>query len=234
MQSMLVVLLVATLVPLLAIQNTSKLDDPIVGAWHIENPRFLPPCHSFRAVDQLARQANVLVGFENTPRCPPSSRSLIGASASETLTDMSARQAFDHLMALMPMYSWKEMNGIIVVRPKVAWNDPGNPLNLPTNSFEATNEQPDQVLHTALQAVMPSLFFPHEDVPRPDGPITRPVTVSFSGGTMLEALNAIARAHGGLEWQLGYPRSLAVITLSTLEFPGDGVIAPVALPPPPR
>ena len=234
MQSMLAVSVFATLLPMLAIQTTSKLDAPIAGEWRIENPRFLPSCHSFRAVDQLARQANVLVGFENTPRCPPSSRSLIGESASETLTGMSVRQALDHLMTLMPMYSWKEMNGVIVVRPKAAWDDPGNPLNLPTNSFEATNERPDEVLHTALQAVRPSLFFPHEDVPRPDGAITRPVTVSFSGGTMLEALNAIARAHGGLEWQLGYPRSLAVITVSTLEFPGDSVIAPVALPPPPR
>jgi len=233
MPAILLAFLVATLAAT-GVQSASKLDDPIASDCRIDNPRFLNPCNSGMAVDQLARKADVLVGFENMPHCPPSSRSLKAGAASETLTGMSARQAFDHLMTLMPMFSWKEMNGVVVVRPKAAWDNPTDPLNLSTDAFEAANERVDDVLHTVLHAVKPSMFIPHEDVPRHDGPITRPVAVAFSGGTMLDALNAIVRAHAGLEWQLGYPGNSAVITLSTLEFPGDGVIAPVAIPPPRR
>ena len=226
--------LVVTLAGAIGAQNASKLDDPITGECRIDNPRFLNPCNSGMAVDQLARKAEVLVGFENMPNCPPSARSLKAGAAGETLTGMSARQAFDHLMTLMPTFSWKDMNGVVVVRPKAAWEDPRDPLNLSTGAFEAANERVDDVLHTVLHAVKPSMFIPHEDVPRPDGPITRPVAVAFSGGMMLDALNGVLRAHGGLEWQLGYPGNSAVITLSMLKFPGDGVIAPVAVPTPHR
>jgi hypothetical protein len=229
---MLLGLLVTVLAQTVAAQNASKLDDPIGGECRIDNPRFLHPCNSGMAIDQLARKANVLVGFENTPDCQPSGRSLKAGATSEILTGMSARQAFDHLMTLMPMYAWKEMNGVVVVRPKAAWDNPRDLLNLPTNPFDATNARVDDVLHVLLHAVTPSVFIPHEDVPRPQGPINRPVAVVFSGGTMLDALNAIARAHGGIGWQLGYPsRHNAVITLNTLEFSGDSVIAPVAVPP---
>jgi hypothetical protein len=229
---MLLGLLVTALAQSVAVQDASRLDDPIGGECRIDNPRFLHPCNSGMAVDQLARKADVLVGFENMPDCQPSGRSLKAGATSEILTGMSARQTFDHLMTLMPMYAWKEVNGVVVVRPKAAGDNPKDLLNLPTNPFNVTNERVDDVLHTLLHVVTPSLFIAHEDVPRPDGPINRPVGVAFSGGTMLDALNAIARAHGGVEWQLGYPggRS-AVITLNTLEFPGDAVMAPVALPP---
>lgn len=232
MRCMLLGVLVATLAQTVAAQNASKLDDPIGGEFRIDNPSFLHPCDGGMAVDQLARKANVLVGFENTPDCGPSPRSLNAGATSEILTGMSARQALNQLMTFMPMYSWKEMNGVVVVRPKAAWDNPRDLLNRPTSSFEATHERADDVLHTVLRAVTPPAFIPHEDVPRPDGSINRRIAVTFSGGTMLDALNAVVRAHGGLDWQLGYPggkEDRAVITLNTLEYPGDGVIAPVAL-----
>jgi hypothetical protein len=230
---MLLGLLVAALAETVTAQNTSKLDDAIAGECRIANPRSMHPCDAGVAVDQLARHANVLVGFENTPDCRPSGRARSPGAANEILTGISARQAFDHLMTSMPQYSWKEMNGVVVVRPKAAWENPRNPLNLPTSRFEATDQRVDNVLHTVLHAVTPSMFIPHQHVPRPDAPSNRLVDVTFSGGTMLDALNAVVRAHGDLEWQLGYPGGSeyrAVITLNTLEYPGDAVLAPVALP----
>ena len=230
MGSMLFRLLVVTLAGTIAARPSSNLDAPIRDEFRIDNPRFLNPCAGHMAVAQIARQANVLIGFENTPDCWLGPTAARAGAGNETLTGMSARQAFDHLMALMPMYSWKEMEGVAVVRPKAAWEDPRNVLNLPTASFSATDTPLDHALHTALQAVTPPVFYPHDDVQRFGRPIDGPVSVGFPGGTMLEALNALVRAHQSAEWQLGYSGNFATIAVESLAFTGGVVMAPVALP----
>jgi hypothetical protein len=230
MGSMLFRLLVVTLAGTIAPRAASNLDTPIGGEFRIDNPRFLDPCAGHIAVGQIARQANVLVGFENTPDCWLGPTAFNARAGNERLTGMSARQAFDHLMALMPMYSWKEMEGVAVVRPKAAWDDPTDVLNLPTASFSATAAPLNDALHTVLQAVTPPVFYPHDDVQRFGRPIDVPVSVVFPGGTMLEALNAIVRAHQGAVWQLGYSGNLATIAVESLAFTGGVVMAPVALP----
>src|SRR3977135_4490777 len=99
MGSMLFRLLVVTLAGTIATRAASNLDIPIRGEFRIDNPRFLNPCAGHLAVGQLARQANVLVGFENTPGCWLGPTAAKAGAGSETLTSMSPRQAFDHLMA---------------------------------------------------------------------------------------------------------------------------------------
>ena len=230
MGNMLLRLLVVTLAGTIAARAASNLDTPIRGEFRIDNPRFLEPCACHMAVAQIARQANVLIGFENTPDCWLGPTAVKAGAGNETLTGMSARQAFDHLMALMPMYSWKEMEGVAVVRPKAAWEDPRNVLNLPTASFSATDTPLDHALDTVLQAVTPPVFYPHDDVQRFGRPIDGPVSVGFPGGTMLEALNALVRAHQSAEWQLGYSGNFATIAVESLAFTGGAVMAPVALP----
>src|SRR5438309_958272 len=92
----------------LAGQQPSSLDRPIQGDVRVADPRALHSCSSGLAVDHLARAAHVFVGFENTPDCPPSPRSRRPDENSETLTGLTVRQAFDHLIGLMPEFSWKE------------------------------------------------------------------------------------------------------------------------------
>jgi hypothetical protein len=218
----------------IAAQTVSKLDGPIRGEFRIDDPRSLHSCASGVAVDQLARAANVLVGFETTRDCRPSPRVRTAGASSETMTGMSVREAFDHLIASMPMYSWKELNGVVVVRPKTAWADPDDLLNQPVQPFEVTNERADDVLHTVLRAVTPSLFLPHEDVPRSGQLVDHSMTVTFPGGTLLDAFNTIVGAHGSAQWQVGYVDGRAMVYLGTLVFPGDSVMAPAALPQPHR
>jgi hypothetical protein len=50
--------------------------------------------------------------------------------------------------------------------------------------------------------------------------IDAPVSVAFPGGTMLDALNAVARAHQSAIWRVGYLGNHADIELSTLDFWG--------------
>jgi hypothetical protein len=142
-------------------------------------------------------------------------------------------------MTFMPEFSWKEVDGTIVVRPKTAWEDARNVLNLPTAAFEATVQPLDDVLHMLLNAVTPKVFLPHTDVANPERPINRPVTVAFRGGTMLDALNAVIRLRPGLDWQLGYVsgRPFADILICTTHYGGKAHVesghvgAPIAIPP---
>ena len=120
MRKMVLAFLGVTLAAPIAAQTASKLDDPIRGEFRIDDQRSLHACASGMAVDQLARAADVLVGFETTRDCWLSPRSRTAGASSETMTGMSVRTAFDHLIASMPMYSWKELNGVVVVRPTPA------------------------------------------------------------------------------------------------------------------
>jgi hypothetical protein len=152
-----------------------------------------PQCAIGTAVDQIARQTNVLVAIEHTRDCET-----FGWSASrpydEVLTGLSLRQALDHLVARVPTYRWKVIDDVVVVRPTVAWDDATNPLNRPTTRFTVTQARLHDVLHMLVAAVTPTVSKSHTDVTgNPPWPIDRPVSVAFAGGTMLDALNAVIR-----------------------------------------
>jgi hypothetical protein len=230
MRTTLLALFVVTLAVPTAAQHPSALDDPIRKEFRIDDPRSLQPCASGIAIDQVARATHVLAGFENTPDCWLSPRSLAAVTGIDIVAGMSARQAFDHVIASMPMFSWKELNSVVVVRPTMASADPNDLLNQSVQPFQASNAYVDDVLHRVLLAATPSLFIPHEDVPRSGELVRHSMTLTFSGGTMLDALNAMIRAHGSAEWHVGYVDRRAQVLVTTLRFPGDHVMAPAALP----
>jgi hypothetical protein len=214
-------------------EQSLSLDLPITKELRITNPRLLRPCDVGLVVPQIGGAINVPVGFENNRECWLTLRGKPGFDSAHTedVGGMSARQVLDHLMTFMPEHSWRELSGVIVVRPKSAWNDPRNVLNSRTASFEATNQPLDDVLHTLLNAVRPKVLVPHQDVPRTERPIDRPVTVAFRGGTMLEAVNEIARTRAGVHWQLAYDSipGRATIEFGTFDFSGF-VMAPIVIP----
>jgi hypothetical protein len=218
-------LLFATFTSSVGVQSQSKLDDPIAGDFRVSNP--LRPCAFGTAVDQVAWKANVLLGFENTLDCLASRRSLFAGEDAVDLKGKSAREAFDHLMTLVPTYRWQEMDGVVVVRPTAAWDDPTNVLTLPTASFSLTSAHMNDVLHVLLRSVTPSVFFPHTDKTPAHRSINQPISVAFQGGTMLEALNAVVRAHQRAAWELGHS-DRAHIRVKSLEVLGEEVGAPLA------
>lgn len=230
MRNIVLCLLVVALGLIVHAQNPSRLDDPIGGELRIDNPRAVRPCHIATVVNQIARKANIPVGVENTPDCWLSPRSIRAGVDSEVLRGMTARQAFDHLLGLMPGYCWQEMDGVVVIRPISAWTDSRNPLNLSIAPLSATNANLHSVFHLLLEGVRPPLSFPHVDVAYPARPIDSPVDVAFPSGTLLDALNAVVRARQGAEWEVGYADQRATIVVGTLELGGGRVMEPLALP----
>jgi hypothetical protein len=165
----LVALIVLVFLSTLRAEDRLNLDAPIRRETRITDPRILRPCDLGAIVAQIGHPLNVPVGFENNRDCGMTLRGDPGTftDGTEDLKGRSPRQAFDYLMTFMPAFSWKEMDGAIVVRPKTAWDDPRNVLNLPTAAFKATDQPLDDVLHTLLNAVTPNVFLPHTDLANP-------------------------------------------------------------------
>jgi hypothetical protein len=207
-----------------------------VHEFSVASPRFLDRCHVGTTLDQMARKTQVPVGFEPTGDCWFSPRSRSAGGHSETLKEMTVRQSFDYIVALMPGYAWRDVGGVVVVRPRTAWNDANDLLNFSTKPFEVAGASPVEALHRMLLATTPSLFheFPeqHDHVTEwPDG--SAPVNVTFAGGTVLDALSAIVRGRGNLQWQLGYANGRATVAMYPLTFPSSGLMEQLARVPQP-
>lgn len=217
--------------------QTSALDSVISTNLLVSDPASISACDFGDSVSQIARAANIPLGIEDPFDCRPGGRALVSPNAVVRLTDMTARQALDHVTSFQRTFRWIDMDGVAVVRPERAWYDPKNVLNLPTKSFEINNTHVHYFLHALSEAVTPSVSLEHVEGVLSSkahgapsvGDIDRAVTVSFSGGTMLDALNTVAMARR-LEWHLAYPdRDRAVVMLATVKWPQEITMAPLAL-----
>src|SRR5205809_2880123 len=86
-------------------------------------------------------------------------------------------------------------------------------------------------LHDALPislAACGSLACDGPNDPSSPALIDAPIAIAFPGGTMLDALNALSRAHQSAIWQVGYLGNRAAIELSTLDFWGGYAGIPTA------
>jgi hypothetical protein len=139
------------------------------------------------SIGSLARTANVPMGFEATV---PSVGKFSIKTAGRRLRDI-----LDQMVAVDSRYEWREMEGVIVIRPSRAWSAP-SPLNGPTGTVSLRNVVAAEALD-AIARVIGQTASGHF--------ISDSHTFSAevpSGSTFLEALNTIVRAHGSLAWTL--------------------------------
>lgn len=170
------------------------------------------PCDLWRTVEHISRFARVPVGFEHVGTCAPMGWGKTPEADALVLDGLTPRQMFDRVVSVRPDYSWRELGGMVVIRPVVAWTDAGNVLTRPVAPFTVSDRHPHQLLHDVYQAAQPSLFLPHQDARLsdeglplydPPRPFDRHVDLTFAGGTLLQALNAVAQ-RTGVRWELGY------------------------------
>ena len=227
-----------------AVQPLSVLDTPMTRMVRVEDLSGRNPCHLWTALEQLARQAQVRIGFEQTLDCSPAPWVLRPYGESLSLDGLTPRQAVDRVLSQRPDYRWAEVDGVIVIRPASAWTPAGSVLNTPVAPFAVADEHPHHALHTLFLSSQPSLFQEHTDLrlstngrrledPGYEGLIDVPVSVRFAGGNVVQALNAITRGFGGI-WQAAYTargnsRRSIWVALYTLDADG-GVTQLTSLP----
>jgi hypothetical protein len=216
-----------------------ELDEPMRGAVQVVDPAARPPCDLWESVEQLARHARVRVGFEQTPDCRPAGRRRQPYDRQAVaLGGLTPRAAFDRLLSHRSDYRWAVIDGVAVFRPTTAWAA-GSPLDHAVAPFAASGH-PHHALHTVLESARPSLFQEHVDAPQLSSyakrlddpqavaPIDAPVSVTFAGGRLLHALNAVTRPFAGI-WQAAYTpgggRQHLWLHLMTLDYDAGSVSA---------
>jgi len=160
-----------------------------------------PHCAMNWAVARLEFQTQVPISAETIPgECWGQQPSTEGAVV---LKNITVRGALDRLIMLDPRYAWRVVDGVIIVRPQSAWDDPLHLLNRAMSPFQTTDTRLGPTLDEIQNAIGLNPILRHEDVPiyRRDLPH---FVVNFPGGTWFEALNAIVREHKDLSWHVSY------------------------------
>ena len=198
-----------------SLHGASKLDRPRAAQFRVSDELVADNCAMFELFDQIARTANVPLGFEGVPGCGFGRRTSVPSGFGRVLDASTPREAFDEVVALNRNFQWQEIDGVVVVRPTAAWDDPENLLNVPAHAFQLMNVAADDALYRVLDAATPRVRYV-QTRGRVHGPLEAPVSVDFSGGTLLRALNAVIRAKGDAEWRVGYASSEAAILIGKL------------------
>ena len=156
----------------------------IIGPDVTGEPLVLPAVNG-QGFAHLVKLAGVAGGFEGI--LPTQNEAWI------TATGKSLGEVLDAMVAADPRYQWREDDGVIVFRPIESWHQADSLLHAPIGGFSLENIDAGDVLALVAQMVGVKPVYHTVD--------TRRFSVTVrEGATWLEALNAIARAHGVLTW----------------------------------
>jgi len=157
----------------------------------------------------IARTSGVLIGFET--------KLDVGSRARKTRFGSSLRgkkvsEALDELMAIHKDYEWRSFNGVIHVRPQAAFAQADHFLNQVIAPLELTDALPLHATFEVHRVFVPDCVVNHPIytdqrdafLATEHAAMRQPVTLSFSGGTVLDLLDAVIKAHGALYWNVTY------------------------------
>ncbi len=121
-------------------------------------------------------------------------------------------EALDDLVAMHPGYEWRSVNGVIHVRPLSAFANFNHFLNQAIGPLELTDALPLHATFEVHRVFIPDCVLSHPIytdqrdafLKTEDLAMRQPVTLSFKGGTVLELLDAVIKAHGSLYWNVTY------------------------------
>ena len=187
----------------------------------------LLPCTVPQAAIRIAESLPVPIGLELVPEpCAEKGRKYPERENEVILTGMSVSRAFDRLVELDERYVWSEVDGVLIVRPGVTWFDRGHFLNRGIPLFRVKEGR----IYTAMNevhSVLDGARGPADEVGSartPQG--ERRFSVSLGRTTVVDALNAVVRAHGSLRWTVEYCKPQALFEYATVRlntFDGDGI-----------
>jgi hypothetical protein len=157
----------------------------------------------------IARDSGVLIGFETMLDVGSRTR---GTKFGRSLRGKTVGEALDLLMVVHKGYEWRSVNGVIHVRPQSAFADFNHFLNQAIGPLELTDALPLHATFEAHRVFIPDCVVNHpiytdqrDAFLETEEPAMRqPVTLSFNGGTVLDLLDAVIKAHGSLYWNVTY------------------------------
>jgi hypothetical protein len=164
------------------------------------------------SLKEIAAGSNLLVGFEavadphETGNPPPHFRAW-------SITGLLVSQALDMLTAADERYGWREVDGVINVRPKMAFDDPNHFLHHRVKEFKVRDALPIEVTFAVHRLFRSSCEITHpiygedRDTFVSELPLLEQVLVTFEARntTVLQILNGFIRMHGALHWNVSYP-----------------------------
>ena len=161
--------------------------DRVIGKRYNGEPLVLHGAHDLR---ELAVAAQIPVGLELLPAPIPSPRGV-------PVTGLTVRDALVALMAIDSRYDWREFDGVVVVRPVLAWAETDHPLAREMPAVRLDKVTITDAINFQHALLEPRLKYQPErgrpaDVPR--------VSVDLPPGPLMLLLNALARSHGQLCW----------------------------------
>jgi len=125
-------------------------------------------------------------------------------------------------------YEWREMDGVIVVRPRIAWTDTNDFLHRTVSSFTLRNKHLGSTLEAVIDTLGP-FRWPGERFISTTRQADRLISLNLGTTSVIETLNAVVRAHGAMGWAVKYCESGAIpenAWLSLFTFDGGGTGRP--------
>ena len=162
------------------------------------------------SLKEISEATTVLFGFEAVADrfekpTPRSSRRL-------SLRGLQVSEALDLLSHVDPRYAWREVDGVINVRPSDAFDDPQHFLHRFVAQLQLVNVLPLEATFAVHRIFRPSCEIRHpvtnqgRDEYLAGEPLLqqRLLNLEIGNATVLEILNAVVREHS-LHWDVSYP-----------------------------
>jgi hypothetical protein len=141
------------------------------------------------------------------------------------LAGHTVAEALDALVASDARYGWREVDGVLVIRPTAAADDRSDPLNIAIANVTWEDVTTLEALRRIGVLISGTPIEPKIGAPLVDG---RRVSINVQTGTVLDVVVAIARAHGALLWTSpdlaqSYGAGSASLGVQTFDGRGAGI-----------
>jgi hypothetical protein len=126
------------------------------------------------------------------------------------LSGRTVGQALDALVVADHRYSWREQDGVLVIRPIEQWNQATNFLNQSVEPIDERQQRPMDILtRLYIRRGLPLSSGSGGTLGNPtrrSSDLNQSISVTLPAPTMLDVLNAITKSHAQLIWMVASVR----------------------------
>lgn len=109
----------------------------------------------------------------------------------------SRDEALNAAVDANPRYEWRRVGDFVVVRPRQAWGDAGDPFNRPVRNLRVENATESGVLLGVKDLIYTNRFA----APQRQG---TPVAFDVQSGTVIDVLNQLMQSADAVFWNAAY------------------------------